>query len=58
MGIIQVVGQPNTQFGSNAKRVNSEKKKLVLIELELMCKLYTIGKIIKLTFQSNLQSWI
>ena len=24
VGIIQVVGQPNTQFGSNAERVNSE----------------------------------
>ena len=30
--------------------------KLILIELELMCKLCTIGKIIKLTFQCNLQS--
>ena len=32
--------------------------KLVLIEVELMCNLYIIGKIIKLTFQCNLQSWI
>ena len=30
--------------------------KLVLIELKLMCKLYTIRKIIKLTFECNLQS--
>ena len=32
--------------------------KLVLIELELMCKLYTVGKIIKLAFQYILQSLI
>jgi len=31
---------------------------LVLIEPELMCKLYTVGKIIKLAFQCILQSWI
>ena len=24
VGIIQVVGQPNTQFGSNVEKVNSE----------------------------------
>ena len=29
-----------------------------LIKLELVCKLYTIEKLIKLTFQCNLQSWI
>ena len=55
VGIIQVVGQLNAQFGLNAKKGNF-RIKLVLIELELMCKLYTIGKIIKLTFQCNLQS--
>ena len=31
---------------------------LVLIEPELMCKLYTVGNIIKLVFQCILQSWI
>ena len=26
VGIIQAIGQPNTQFGSNAERANSEQK--------------------------------
>ena len=50
MDIIQVIGQPNTQFVLNAEKVKFGIK-TVLLKPEVMCNLYTIGKIIKLAFQ-------
>ena len=51
--IIQVAGPAKFIIWVECKKGKFEIK-LVLIELELMCRLYTIGKIIKLTFQCNL----
>lgn len=39
------MGQSNTQFRPNVERANL-KLKLLLIELEFICKVYGVGKII------------